>query len=322
MKPLPARSYLILTLALWLLGVAGFSALNYAADDFGLWGNRAHVPIHGLEKTSKYLLAHRYVPKNFDGIIFGASVSDNLNPAAIWDGGKLYNLSMAGGNVTEIAAAATLYLERAKNPRLLIVNLHPYMMANHGMKSFQIHEKEYYGSLFSILPVVIWIEKTKAILGIGGKEWADSAAGWKQFERAEPHADIVEKMKDAVCNGPERNGENIIDPEAYRELEKVLNLARSRHVTIIAYFHPFYGPQKDMMMSCGRWQFFEDKMRSLFQNGETVTDFNRPGFESLTQDPKARMDLAHLDRLGAERLENELRQLVQDAMKSGRGQAR
>ena len=71
-----SRSYLLAVLLGAALLLGSFAACNYARDDFGLFGSDGEKRIWTREKTSKYLLSHRYVPENFDGLLIGPSYSD------------------------------------------------------------------------------------------------------------------------------------------------------------------------------------------------------------------------------------------------------
>lgn len=306
LHPLSTRVFISFALLLAMAVIIGFSALNYSVNDFGLWRSRDQVRIWKLEKTSKFLLAHRYIPENYPAILVGSSVSDNIDPRDI-SAIKLYNLSMAGGNMSEIGKAVRLYLARAKSPQIMVVNLHPYMLATTGAKSFQVHGKEYYGSLFSALPVIVWAYKIGNLVGIGGAEFDHSYAGWQNLERTTPKQALNLHPKEMLEDCRKENWQgDLIDPNAYQELDDVLKLARARGVQIIAYFHPYIKAQWDVYHACGKGPFFIQEMQKLFKSGEIAIDFNTPTYQAITAREDLRLDLAHMTNEGSTMIAKEI----------------
>src|SRR6267154_129537 len=128
----------------------GMVAMNYFRDTYGLFRNvrGRSISIYSDERTSKYLLAYNYVPVNFEAYIIGPSLSANLNPKRIADF-RIYNLSMMGANITEQKAVVLKAMEKSA-PKFVILCLHPYLTADHGMKTAMINPRKYYGALGSV----------------------------------------------------------------------------------------------------------------------------------------------------------------------------
>lgn len=297
----PAR-YSLLVLAGAVFFGAGFAAVNYMANDFGLWRPRETIRLWGLEKTSKYLLAHRHVPEHFDAIMIGSSVSANLDTRRI-EGYRVYNFSMSGGNITETGAAAEKYLQAPGDHKLMIVTLHPYMIKNSGMKSFQIHEKEYYGSLFSLIPAVIWVRKLQDRLGLMHDAFDESEAGWNNFNFPSTAQDMDKMFAQQTRDLADLENKPVehyqMDAQAIEELRRLLDLARAKGVRIAAYYYPIFGPRHDAMRLNGEWALYTAAMEPLFQPGEIIADMNTPAFDVIRRDPKAYHDTVHLSQMGA-----------------------
>ncbi|MBI2234599.1 MAG: hypothetical protein HYU57_06395 [Micavibrio aeruginosavorus] len=305
LAPLPPRRFIAAVAAMVVLLGVGFTALNYAANDFGLWRHRDSARIWAVEKTSKYLLAHRYIPENFDAIMIGSSVSDNLDTRKI-EKYRVYNLSMAGGNITETAAAARKYLEAPGEKSLLIVSLHPYLTKNSGMKSFQIDESEVAGSLFSIIPINIWLAKLQHFAGIGDAALEQSEAGWNHFDEPRDEKAIEEiaimlrrDLEERRKNPDAAPARALIDPAAMAELDALLTLARSKGVRIAAYYHPQIGVKFDFLEATGEWADYRAQMEKIFAPGEIILDMNGPEYAVLRNDPEAYFDGSHLTQHGA-----------------------
>lgn len=305
LAPLPPFRFITAVVAMVVLLGAGFTALNYAANDFGLWRHRDSVRIWALEKTSKYLLAHRYVPENFEAIMIGSSVSANLDTRKI-EGYRVYNLSMSGGNITETGAAAQKYLEAPGEKSLLIVSLYPYLTKNSGMKSFQIDEGEVIGSLFSMIPINIWLAKIQHYAGIGGKALEQSEAGWNYFDlprnirKTDDMAAALRRELEERKKKPDAAPAKAqIDPVAVAELDALLKLARSKGVRIAAYYHPQFGPKFDLEAVTGEWADYRAAMEKIFAPGEIILNMNGPEYAALRNDPDAYYDGSHLTQRGA-----------------------
>lgn len=292
-------------LALVFIFCAGFIGINYISNDFGLWRYRESTRIWTLEKTSKYLMAHRYVPENFDTVMIGASVSANMDTRKIKKY-RVYNLSMSGGNITETGAAARAYLEARGDKKLMIVTLHPYITKNSGVKSFQINEREYYGSLFSLIPVRLWLAKIQVALGINQHAFDESAEGWNNFNypwtqknpaiNAEKAKNILEQLK---AGKGKHTSYYQINPQAVKELKDLLILAREKGVKIAAYYYPIFGPTFEVMDYTGEWKRYRSTIDPLFKQGEIIFDMNTTDFDYLRYNNKVYHDGSHLTQTGA-----------------------
>jgi len=69
------------------------ASINYYIDIYGLFRGKKERKVYINERTSKYLFSMRYIPENYEGVIAGPSLSDNLNPDAI-KAYKIYNASI------------------------------------------------------------------------------------------------------------------------------------------------------------------------------------------------------------------------------------
>lgn len=318
MKARAPGPYTLGLLGLAFISSAFFIGINFAVNDFGLWNHRDTARIWALEKTTKYLLAQRYVPENFDAVMIGASVSANMDTRRL-HGYRVYNLSMSGGNITETGAAAQEYLKASGDKKLLIVTLHPYMTKNSGMKSFQISDKDYWGSLFSLTPLRILQMKIQYALGRDRMDFKDSEAGWNNFNFPETKADMaaVEKgnrdtlaaIRAGQTSAPKAYP---IDPVAVSELDALLKLAREKGVKIAAYYFPLLGSEYDIMAYSGDWKKYQSAMKPLFQADEIILDMNTPKFDYLRRDPNAYHDSGHLSQTGANVVLDKLNQVLKE----------
>jgi hypothetical protein len=301
-----SKKFLLLVSILTLVFVVLFASINYQIDQFGLWGRVQGLRILSYEKTSKYLMAHRYIPENFNALLIGASVSDNVDTSQ-FKSLKMYNLSMNGGNISEIREATKKVFENSP-PQLLLICLHPYIVKDSGIKGSQISTKEYYGSLFSLLPLKMLKEWVK-INWLGRPDkYRGSEYGAYYFERfySGPALDVALKRR------KKQGGSGIkIDPKAREHLGDVVSLARENNTRIVAFYYPIYEKWNREQKVTGDWDRFKDSMGRLFEEHEKVVDLNAPRYAKFTGDPSNYTD-GHLSRKGADHLAKLLESIIED----------
>ncbi len=189
-----SKKFIVISTVLILILLSLQGLFFYQKDFFALFHKSTSQRIWGLEKTSKYLLAHKYIPENFDALLIGPSMSANLNPEEL-TGANFYNLSMQGGNVTEVKAALDVALSKGSF-KYLIICLYPFFTKDHGIKGAQISEKEYWGSLFSFLPLrILWMQKGR-LKDPNQDEFRKSEKGWNHFNSIGPKIDFSELIKE------------------------------------------------------------------------------------------------------------------------------
>lgn len=289
-KPISPKQFVLATLSLSLFFGATFAGIFYYTNDFGLWKSKEDIRIWGREKTSKYLLSFKYIPENFEGVVLGASVSVNLDTRLI-ENHKIYNLSMNGANISELKYAAENVLSH-QNTKYLILCLHPYITKDSGIKGRQIDPKEYWGSIFSFLPVEMLVHKYKAASNPKLDKFNQSEWGYFEFQRfwKRDFKDIVETK--------EFENEIIVDPTAYEELQRVINLAHDNQVQVLAYYYPTFYDWQQQWEANGAWNYYRQKMQKLFDENDIVLDLTTPDYYYITKNYASYTD-GHLSDLGA-----------------------
>ena len=289
-----SRRY-VLAIALMVLSLVGpFIAYNLLVDDFGLFWSSAPKRIWTLEKTSKYLMSFRYIPQHFDGLLVGPSYSDGLMDTRAINGFRVYNLSMDGGDATELRIATVNALQRG-HFRLLIICLSPYITKDSGIKGSQINSKEYWGSIFSLLPLEVMEAKWLAHEHpdrdmLRGTEWGEANIArpvfkWADFVRSEIN-DPLEK-------------EVHIDPRAYQDLAAIIQTAHQRGVRVLGYFYPNSIWRSETAVDDGDWARYETQVRALLRNpGDVVWDMMGPEYQPIRADAGCFTD-GHLSVAGA-----------------------
>jgi len=271
--------------------VAAFGSFNLWQDDFGLFWSQQPKTVWVREKTTKYLFAHRYIPENFEGLLMGPSYSDSFMETRQIEGYRIYNMSMDGANATEIRDVALTALDAGKM-RFIIVCLTPYITKDHGIKGAEINPKEYWGSVFSLLP----LDVLKAKWAAGSKADPERASAWGMTSFIQrPHMTWERFMKS------EANGSNYyadLDPVAVEHLGEVLKAARAKNVQVFAYFYPYNRWFTDSV-DAAMWKRYRTAVEALFEPGrDVVWDMTGPEYDPVRTDPGCYTD-AHLSAAGA-----------------------
>jgi len=282
-------------------------SVQWKLNDFGLWRSRASARIWTAEKTSKYLLAQRYVPENFDGLLLGPSLSANINPAP-FPGARFFNLSMQGANITEVRAAAEPALQRGTF-KVVVVCLNPYWIKDSGIKGDQISEKEIVGSLFSLLPFRIAEARYRAWRNPDWDIFHRSENGYNDFHRLKRDIQYSDYKKSRIKRT------SSVDPEALEEFRGLVELARNRGARILGYYHPLPLDQQTRMNpeNVSSDHQFRTRMEEILRPGEIICDFQVPDFDSLAADDANYSD-GHLSERGAQLVAEALAQRIGKAL--------
>ena len=291
------RKFCLIVFTLSLIILTGFVAANYAIDLYGLFHNvkGRSISIYSDERTTKYLLAHNYVPYNFEAYIIGPSLSANLNPKEIADH-KIYNLSMMGANITEEKAVVEKAMEKSK-PRFVILCLHPYLTADHGMKTGMINSREYYGALGSVSLCKSYLLKFIRDHDLMPSKFpADqfNDYGCNHYNSLLQKIPVEEKIKEQLAEQGAVKGD--IDAVAYAEFGELIDDFQRNKVEIIAYFHPLPFLIHERFKST--LDSYQDRMTRTLKGKATLIDFNSPQYHFFTKDLGNYIDHGHFSDQG------------------------
>lgn len=290
-----------------LITLALFTIINFLMDDFGLWGDKKSVRIWAKEKTSKHLLSYKYIPNNFDGILIGASVAANLNTKNI-DGAKIYNLSMEGANTSELELCVNNVFEKGKI-KVIIISLYPYITKDSGIKGSEIHPQEYWGSVFSTLPIRLLMSKIKSTITLAKNDkFKNSEWGYNDINIG---VDVNTFYRDIEDYSGGINNNINVDKEAVKALERIIESARGKKIKIVAYFHPIFHKRFNDYVNSGTWSSYKNEMAALFTGKDILLDMNSQSYDYIRMNKENYTGMGHLSKKGAdavlEVIENHLR---------------
>lgn len=301
-------------LALVGVAVVAIAGINYYVDFYDLFQPERHAPvrIYSNERTGKYLLTMQYVPRNFDGILVGSSVSDNWPVTAV-DGLRIYNTSLSGGNASEERLLVENVL-RTVPPKLAIICIHPYLTATHGRKSAHMVPSDYWGSLGSL---TLLREYIGAFLT--RQRHAPpvvDANGLSDFEVGELRDPRILAMRDrAKADGASRPLE--VDAAGVEDFATILSDLRQKGVRLVGFIPPTYAPE--LQAHSAEYQQYFAIIRALFHEDEPVFDFNTPDYRKYTEDAGTFFDGAHLTRPAAVYFSSVLTRLVSEHLRCVKG---
>ncbi len=292
-----AKAFVFKTILIALLIIATIGIANFFIDPYGLFleAKGRKIEVYTNERTSKYLLSFNYIPKNFDGFIFGPSLSDNLNPKAIPEY-KIYNASIKGANISELRYLVNNIVAYG-NMKFAIVCLDPYLTKDHGKKSAMIDPKEYYGALGSYNLLITYIFKFLRDGKVLPQKWPLNVideVGYNNFNLSMKGWDARQMILDKVKKNESES--TIIDSIALKELGETLAYLREHNIKIYGYFNPV--PYQIREIDKQGYEIFTQKVSYLFTEKDILIDLNTPQYYFFTQNYANYSDQGHLSDQG------------------------
>lgn len=262
-----------------------FVSFNIYMDEYGLFGEvkGQMKKIWYNERTSKYLLSYKYIPENFEGILIGSSVSDNLDTKKIL-GFKVYNASINGGNISELKPIVQNVVEKG-NLRFIIICLYPYLTKNHGLKTSYINPQEYWGALGSKEILKMYIAKSLIRLGLVHDKFNDY--GYHNFNLDTERKAVAAKIKNKDVE--------YIDNVAYAELSQLIDSAKKKRIKILGFYYPYY--IENFNEKC--FKTYKDKIDRLFEDNDFIWDMNTDEYLNFRSNLSNYYDKGHFSLAGA-----------------------
>lgn len=290
------------------LGLAVVS-FNVYMDIYGVFRPTAGraLPIYGEERIGKYLHSLQYVTSNFDGVLLGSSVSDNLDPRDFRAYG-IYNASINGGNAADILPIAE-NIFRSHRLRITIICIHRYLTNDSINKTDFMSTREYWGALASPQLINAYVSRMAVQHGI-------VRLGYDQYGTEQPIGDVgpdtvrkrIEETLQDLEKGTAAVGNYSIDPVAFQQLGEVIQLARRGSDRVVIMYPPL--PQPILRACSKQLAAYQQKIARLVAPTDLVVDFNSPAYESFRSDPRNFVDAVHLSKVGAKIIMSDLSEAV------------
>lgn len=291
------------------MGLAAVAAVvipvNMYVDVYGLF-RPAHgraLAVYGEERIAKYLHSFRYVPENFDGILLGSSVSDNLDTKR-FPGYRIYNASINGGNVADLEPI-TEHVYRKGKLKLTILCIHRYLTNDHDKKTDLMTPQQYWGALMSPQLITAYVSGLAIRVGVVAGQYDD--CGTLHFGSEPGRARVRKEIDKAVAeirHGTASVGNYYIDPVALTELEGIIAAARQGSQRLLVFYPPI--PAAVLAVRGTEFARYRDTINALLDPSDTLVDFNDASYASMRGDDGNFADAVHLSSAGARLVISEL----------------
>jgi hypothetical protein len=305
------RSFYILTfkkftkisVSISLAMILSTITINYYVDPFGLHGNSSKERrVYINEKTTKYLHSFNYIPNNFNGILVGSSISDQMMNTRNIDNYKIYNMSMDAANISELKFAIDNVFKYG-DIKALIIGLDPYITRSSGTKSSQIDKKEYYGTLGSLFIFKYYFNKYIWSSDKDNKKYWDSYWGYirndNRTDGTSKEINDAFKKYDNMDMQSHLNINNI----AFQELSDILDEARAENIKVLAYFHPLPKKLFNHKKYSSEYKKYRKKIETLLdRNYDIIVDFNKDEYNYISGNDDSYIDSIHLSEIGANKI--------------------
>jgi hypothetical protein len=286
-------------LAATLLACSAIAAINAALDPYGLFRDTRGRPLRVItnERTSKYLLAQRYVPENFDAVLVGTSISSNWDTRRV-SGYRMYNCSLNGANISEASLIARPAIERG-NVKLAAFVVYTYLTLSHGLKSQYMTERDRWSAFGSVMLFQTYAFDVLSRVGAVPSLY-DEFGGYAYHRKS---AKLNPKqIAQAIESARSEKGTAAyaVDPVALDEYRALLDLARAKGAKVVAIVPPFYQPKLDAVGA--EYAAYQAKLMPLFGPSDIVVDLNTSAYRALREDPANFHDHTHLSPRGADQV--------------------
>jgi hypothetical protein len=278
-----------------LFGAAALVGASVGFDHYGLFREVRGVPrqVYRGERTTKYLLARRYVPANFDALMVGASISANWNTKLV-PSPRIYNASISGANLSEEKLIADQVIEHG-NLKWLVICLHPYLTMTHGRKTEYMAPHEYWSALGSV--DLLLAEGSKQLVGLGILADGHNEFGDSNYA---PNIDLAsaKRSMDEYVALRKRSGRphpNFnVAKGAFEELAELARSAQQRGAKLAVVFPPVYLERFEVERA--DWEGYWRKARAILPANTHYLNFNGPEFDAERSDLANFKDSGHLSR--------------------------
>lgn len=291
-----SRRFLLEAIAFSLAACAVVAAINWRINFYALFRD-----VHGQERSAinnerfaKYLYSYSYVPENFDGLISGSSLADNLDPSEI-HGYRVYNLSLSGATIHE----STIVVENALahgHFKLVLICLQPSDLIHEGTRAGGLVVRDYWSAFGSSQ----LFEDYAIELLRRARHRAPSytAQGRIDYSVSGELASIGADEALAKDPGGALLGRWLFAarPDALQRLAELVSAIRAHGARVAAFYPAVYEPRYRILQA--EYEGYRARVEPLFRPGE-VFDFNDGTHGEITRDPAKFADGRHLTNAAA-----------------------
>ena len=287
------KAFFIRSLVISLSIVVFVVSFNFTRNEYGLFGDvkGKSIKIYGDERTSKYLLSFNYIPSNFDGLLIGSSVSDNIDTKE-FVGSRIYNASINGTTVAELKILVDNVLAKG-SLKCVIISLYPILTASDEKRTNRMVESEYWGSLGSINTLDFY--RRKFLISSGRMYDYFNDYGRYNYNLRKAGRDSARLIEQKAA-GMKPDETISVNERACTELDAMLKTLRATGTTIFAYYHPI--PQDYFALYEKSYKSYQEKINAFFDPTDILWDYNTAEFIDFRKDYTNYCDEVHLSQKG------------------------
>jgi hypothetical protein len=282
--------------SLLLASVLLIAGAAWTIDFYDLFHPSRHavVRLYSNERMGKYLLSLAYIPKEFNGLLIGSSVSENW-PITSLGTVQVYNASLSGANISEEKLIAENVFSRGRI-KLVVFCIHPYLTMTHGLKSSYMTSQDYWAA-FGSLP--LFREYAGAILTrMGRRQVLIDEYGVTYTGYPDPKAEAIKERRSAPLKPEDSPTGFDVDEKAVDEYAELVRAARGHGARIVAFIPPISAAEYEKRGEALRAYF--PRIRALFAPDEPIVDFNAPQYAVYRENPATFVeDGTHLTQAAA-----------------------
>lgn len=292
-------------------------SLNIYLNEFGLFGNvkGKKYRVFANERTTKYLFSFKWIPQNFDGFLIGPSLSDIEMDTSKIDKFRVYNLSLNGGNISELKYLVDNVIKNGKM-KLMIVCLTPYITKNSGKKTNAIDPKEYWSTFGSLFTIKYYLKKSLITSTPNKDPFINSWNGYRlnnyntslKFDSKT----VINNTYNSILN---KEFKIDIDSKAIKELSSIFDLARKNNVQILTYYYPVHKKIFSMKLYQSEYLKYKDIIQKILKSQDIVIDFNTTKYDYIRSSYDTYSDGGHLSKIGGERIMKVINNIVNNNYK-------
>lgn len=273
--------------------------LNIYIDVYGLFRNASgrKIQVYHAERISKYLLTLNYIPENFNTVILGSSLSDNIDFTSFnehSDNLRIYNASIMGANISELEPLAENLLKHGvKN---YVICLSPYLTKNSGVKEVSLDQKLYYGALGSknlYETYVVGLIRNFNLMPGKFPQNQINESGVNNYGNMFASSDVRGRINKEVL---ENNDPIHIDSNALKSLQNLCLLLKKSNARVLFYYHPV--PFDVFTAREKQFVFFQKTMDEILGDDFEILALNNRSFSKFSKIDSNYIDHAHLSKKG------------------------
>ncbi|NLV17633.1 MAG: hypothetical protein GXY50_10580 [Syntrophomonadaceae bacterium] len=293
------KQFLTRSMIITVFGLLLIVLFTSYVNEFALIGDAAGLkrePVsRDWERWAKYLYTYNYIPANFEGVIWGPSLADNLDPA-LFENLKVYNASINGGNFTELRIMAESIVAHNRKVKFFIICLDPYLTKDSGRKTSYLSRKDYWSALGSVDLYRYYYDKI--VNQYRGTRNYYNEYGHYDFNRYKDKQDVEQAIAAALTKSRKWGTDQFkVTEQAKKDLKAIIDLAHANEIKVFAYYYP-----RPYEIYDQKREFYEEMHQDLdplFDSSDYVWDFNTPEYEFFTREHSNYCDHCHLSRPGA-----------------------